>query len=74
MTINRTISIGTRIRIKGNPSGIQLRSDTGEIVRFDEQDGYVIVRLDDPALVYDVPDTGEEISEIVEAIENLQAI
>jgi hypothetical protein len=69
-----TLTTGTRVRVKGNPSGITLRSTTGEIVKPDERDGYYIVRLDEPAIVYDVPDTGQEISEIVEAAENLDVI
>jgi hypothetical protein len=74
MTRVPTLTIGTRVRFKGNPSGITLRSDTGEVVRTDRQDGYYIVRLDEPAIVHDVPDTGQEISEIVEAAENLDVI
>jgi hypothetical protein len=49
-------------------------SSTGTIVRQDGMDGYYIIRFDEPALVYDVPDTGEEISEVVEAIDNPQVM
>lgn len=71
MTINRALSIGTRVRIRGNPSGIQLRSGTGEIIRQDEKDGYFIIRLDEPAISYDDPGTEQEISESVEDADNL---
>lgn len=74
MTEIRNLSPGARVRVKGNPSGIELRSANGEIVWRDSQDGYFIVRLDEPALVCDVPDIGEEITEIVEAIDNLEMI
>jgi hypothetical protein len=74
MTINHDLATGTSVQIKGNPSGIELRSSTGTIVRRDHMGGYYIVRLDEPALVYDVPGTGEEINEIVEVIDNLEVI
>jgi hypothetical protein len=74
MITNRTLAIGTRVRIKGNPSGIQLRAHTGKIIRHDEMDGYVIVQLDEPAISYDDPGTEEDISEIIEAADNLDVI
>jgi hypothetical protein len=74
MVTNSTLTTGTRVKIKGSPSGIELRSSTGTIVRRDCMDGYYIVRLDEPALVYDLPDTGEEINEVVEAIDNLEVM
>lgn len=72
MTTHRTLAIGTRVRVRGNPSGIELQVNTGEIIRRDQMDGYVIIRLDEPTISYDDPAPEEEISEIVEAADNLE--
>lgn len=65
------IAIGTRVRLRDHPIGVRLRSFTGTITRPDEWDGYVVVRLDEPASYINADGTAEDIYEVAEARENL---
>ena len=66
---------GTRVRLVAPTWGLTLRSDTGTIVEPSAWEGYVVVRLDEPAL-YDHGDAGGpiELAEIIEAGDNMQVI
>jgi hypothetical protein len=48
MITDHIITVGTRVRVRGNPSGVSLRVATGTVTRLDDGDGYYIVRLDEP--------------------------
>lgn len=65
---------GTRVRLRAPTWGLTLRSDTGRVVCADEDDGYYVVRLDQPAS-YD-HGTGQpvELVEIVEASDNMDVL
>ena len=68
--VNQT-TIGTRVRLRDHPVGVRLRSFAGTISRRDDWDGYVIVRLDEPATYFRADGTTENLTEIVEACDNL---
>jgi hypothetical protein len=66
-----TIAIGTRVLLRDHPIGLRLRSFGGTIARPDEPDGYLVVRLDEPAIYFHADGTTENLTEIVEARDNL---
>jgi hypothetical protein len=66
-----TIAIGTHVRLRDHPVGVRLRSFGGMIARLDEPDGYLVVRLDEPAIYFHAEGTTENLAEIVEARDNL---
>lgn len=66
---------GTRVELTGSPTAVTLRSRTGRIVREDaEDDDYLIVRLDTPALYHHANGETEELSEIAVMSDNLHAL
>jgi hypothetical protein len=66
-----TIAIGTHVRLRDHPVGVRLRSFRGTVARPDDTDGYLVVRLDEPAIYFRADGTTENLSEIVEARDNL---
>lgn len=68
------IIIGARVRLAAPSSQLELRADTGTVVRPDEWDGYYIVRLDRPALLRHGEDAPEELAEVAEAADNLEVL
>lgn len=72
-----TLEPGTRVRLAHPPFELTLRSDLGTIVGADPVDGdigYYIVRLDQPARFDDQVGEPEELTEIVEAADNLEVL
>jgi hypothetical protein len=71
------IRIGGRVRLI-TPSPLlellELRADTGTVIRRDTWDGYYIVRLDATAIRRHGDDPPEELVEVAEAADNLEAI
>jgi hypothetical protein len=68
------IRAGTRVRLTSSSHTLTLRSDTGTVIGPSPTDeGYVLVRLDQPA-IYDNGFRREDLWEIVEAPDNLQAL
>jgi hypothetical protein len=65
---------GMRVRLRAPTWGLTLRADAGTVVAPSDSDGYYVVRLDAPAL-YD-HGTGEivELTEIVEASDNVDIL
>lgn len=72
MVTRHDLRPGTRVRLRAPSSLLELRQDTGTVVRKDQWADYYIVRLDTPAICHD----GEpvELTEIREDIENLDVI
>jgi hypothetical protein len=66
-----TIAIGTRVRLRDHPIGVRLRSFGGTIARRDDSDGYLVVRLDEPAIYFHADGTTKNLTEIVEARDNI---
>ncbi len=63
--------VGTRVRVESPSPSLRLETDTGRIVRLDDQcDGYVIVRLDSPAH-YDNGIESRDLDEIRVALDNV---
>ncbi len=65
---------GTRVRLRAPTWGLTLRSDTGRVVRPDEDDGYYVVRLDRPALYDHGTGRPVELAEVVEASDNMDVL
>ena len=68
------IRVGSRVRLLYPSPQLELRSDTGTVIRSDEWDGYYIVRLDAPATLRHGDDPPAEVDEVAEAADNLEAI
>ena len=68
------ISIGTRVRLRSASHVVDLRSDTGRVVRFDPIDGMPVIRLDAPAVYHEADGGTRDLSEIVEAEENIEVL
>ena len=68
------IAIGARVRLRAPSSFLELRADTGTVVRPDVWDGYYIVRLDAPAVLHHDPDPPAEVLDVAEAADNLDAL
>ena len=65
---------GTRVQVRGTPSGLTLVVPTGTVVGPDpDWDGYYIVRLDEPARYY-CRGADEPLDEITEAADNLERL
>ena len=71
MIEQKPLAVGTRVRLRSAPHVVDLRSDTGQIVRPDIWDGYYIVRLDQPARYLASDGAIEELTEIREAADNM---
>ena len=65
---------GTRVRLRGHPIAVELRSPDGVVVRPDEWDLYYIIRLDRPALYRRADGATEELPEIREALDNMDVL
>ena len=68
------ISIGARVRLRAPSSFLELRADTGTVLRPDVWDGYYIVWLDAPAVLHHDPDPPREVLEVAEAADNLDIV
>lgn len=68
------IKVGSRVRLLYPSPQLELRSDTGTVIRPDKWDGYYIVRLDAPATLRHGADLPEEVEEVAEAADNLESI
>ena len=68
------ISIGARVRLRAPSPLLELRADTGTVVRSDKWDGYYIVKLDRPALLRHDPRAPEELAEVAEAADNMEVL
>jgi hypothetical protein len=67
------VHVGARVRLRAPSPLVELRSDTGTVLRPDVWDGYYIVRLDAPARLQHDGHV-EEVSEIAEAADNLDPL
>lgn len=65
---------GMRVELTGKPTAVTLRGRTGTVVREDEDEDYVIVKLDTPALYRHFNGEVEELPEIVVMIDNLRVL
>jgi hypothetical protein len=66
---------GSRVMVQGEPSGLTLRSHYGYIVSPDHLwDDFYIVRLDQPAVYYNLDGSIDEWVEIREAVDNLTLV
>jgi len=65
---------GMRVRLHGSIWGLTLRSDIGTVVRPTSDDGYYIIRLDAPALYDHGTGQPEELTEVVEASDNVDIL
>lgn len=68
------LRVGMRVRLHAPIAGLSLRSDTGTVVRPDEDDGYYVVRLDEPARSDHGVGRTEELAEVVVASDNLDIV
>ncbi len=71
---DRTLAAGTRVRLRSASHVIELRSDTGTVVRPDRWAGYYVIRLDQPAIYHQADGSLRDLSEIVELEDNLDVI
>ena len=65
---------GMAVALTGAPTAVTLRTRMGTIVRRDEYDDYVVVRLAIPAIYHHANDETEELSEIVVMADNLRVV
>lgn len=65
---------GMRVELTGKPTAVTLRGRTGTVVREDEDEDYVVVELDTPALYRHLNGKVEELPEIVVMVDNLRAL
>ena len=65
---------GMRVRLRAPTWGLTLRSDLGTVVRPAEADGEYVIRLDAPALYDHGTGPPEELTELVEASDNVDVI
>jgi len=72
MTIN--VQPGIRVELTGAPTAVTLRGRTGTVVREDEDEGYVIVNLDTPALYRHFNGQVEELPEVRVMTDNLRIL
>ena len=68
------LHVGMRVRLRAPTWGLTLRSDTGTVVGPDEDDGYYVIRLDQPALYDHGTGQPEELTEVVEASDNMDIL
>jgi hypothetical protein len=68
------LPVGTRVRVRAPSAGLVLKGDLGRIMGPDDYDGYYVVRLDAPALYDHGGEHPEELTEIVELIDNLDVL
>lgn len=68
------VHVGARVRLCAPSPHLELRVETGTVVRPDVWDGYYIVRLDVPAVLHHDPDPPQEQLEVAEAADNLEAL
>jgi hypothetical protein len=67
--------LGARVRLRGEPVAVTLRSAVGTIEAPDpDLEGYYFVRLDTPALYHRADGTEESLPVIREAWDNLEQI
>ncbi|MGI8855142.1 MAG: hypothetical protein ACR2JW_05280 [Thermomicrobiales bacterium] len=71
-TVN--VQPGMRVELTGKPTAVTLRGRTGTVVREDEDEDYVIVELDIPALYRHFNGEVEELPEIVVMVDNLRVL
>jgi hypothetical protein len=74
MIEEQQITAGTRVRLRAPSPIVELRSDTGTVIRPDTWDGYYIVRLDQPALYHEGDGQVRELPEIAEAADNMDVL
>ena len=67
----KALAPGARVRVCSTSHKVELRADTGSVVRPDEWLDYYVVRLDVPALYRHPEGQTEELAEIVEDVDNL---
>ena len=67
MSEGRHLQPGTRVRLRAPSPVLTLRSNTGTIIRADDDLDYYVVRLDTPALSH----CGEQLEELCEIVEDL---
>lgn len=74
--MNNRFVPGARVRIIGRPVGVVLQSSYGTVVGPDDLAGYVIVRLDEPAINDDGPRsvTRFYLEEVRESVDNLEVV
>lgn len=71
MVSQTTLKPQTRVRLRDNPFGVQLRSMSGYIERLELSSGCYIVQLDEPAIYFHANGTTEDLPAIREAGDNL---
>ena len=69
-----TIAPNTRVRLRGAPIALTLRTSDGVVVGPDRWAGFVIVRLDEPAIYHHADGRLEDLPEIREFVENLDIL
>jgi hypothetical protein len=69
-----TIAPNTRVRLRGKPIALTLRTPDGVVVGPDRWAGFVIVRLDEPAIYHHADGRLEDLPEIREFVENLDIL
>jgi hypothetical protein len=74
MIEQQEIAVGARVRWRAPSPLVELRADTGRVVRPDEWDGYYIVHLDQPALYHERDGQVRELVEIAEAGDNMDVL
>lgn len=65
---------GMRVRLRAPSAGLTLRSETGTVVGPDEYDGYYVIRLDQPALYDHGVGEPQELTEVVQASDNVDIL
>ena len=74
MIEHTSIPVGTRVRLRSASHVVDLRSDTGRVVRTDPYDGLPVIHLDEPALYREADGTTRELPELVQSTENLEIL
>lgn len=65
---------GTRVRLRAPNHLLELKSDTGWVVRPDDWGDYYIIRLDQPALYHHADGHTEALAEVREDVDNMDVL
>ncbi len=74
MIEQQPLAVGTRVCLRSPSRLVTLRSNLGRIARPDVWDGYYIVELDQPAIYHEADGSSQELTEIREAVDNLDVV
>src|SRR4051812_10023503 len=68
------LPVGARVRLRAPTWGLTLRSDLGTVLQATEDDGYYVIRLDQPASYDHGTGQPEVLAEVIEASDNVDVL